>query len=296
MTVELTLLGTGTPTPLNHRAGSGYLLTLDDEKILVDCGPGIVRRLLQKGEDLTRINTLLLTHIHYDHCVDYAYFTLTRWDQGAGKAPELAVIGAPGTRAMTDRLFGPEGAFSADLIARTEPPGSQYIYEARGGVLPRLKPVPVVEEVTHGDELDRGDWTMNVAEVAHVQPQLTCLAYRVEIQGTTVVFGGDTAPTESLVELAQGANVLIHMCHFMNGVVTDARMTSFCSGHLDAARSAKEAGVDTLVLVHLTEQMEGAGVRERIVAEASRLFDGHVVYGEDLLQVPLGGVKLAKLT
>ena len=137
---------------------------------------------------------------------------------------------------------------------------------------------------------------MNVAEVAHVQPQLTCLAYRVEIQGTTVVFGGDTAPTESLVELAQGANVLIHMCHFMNGVVTDARLPGFCSGHLDAARSAKEAGVDTLVLVHLTEQMEGAGVRARIVAEASRLFDGHVVYGVDLLQVPLGGVKLAKLT
>ena len=46
MTVELHLLGTGTPTPLTHRAGSGYLLAVDDERILVDCGPGIVRRLL----------------------------------------------------------------------------------------------------------------------------------------------------------------------------------------------------------------------------------------------------------
>lgn len=296
MTVELHLIGTGTPTPLSHRAGSGYLLTLDDEKILIDCGPGIVRRLLQKGEDLTRIDTLLLTHLHYDHCVDFSYFALTRWDQGVGKIGELAVIGPSGTRIMTDRLLGPDGAFAPDLTARTEHPGSQFIYEARGGILPRELPAPSVEEVTHGDELDRGHWKMAVAEVIHVQPQLTCLAYRVDAQGTSIVFGGDTAPTDSLVELAGGANVLIHMCHFLNGEVTDTRMTGFCSGHLDAARSAADAGVDTLVLVHLTEQMQGPGVRERIVAEASTLFKGEIVYGEDLLQVPVGGVRVAKLT
>jgi ribonuclease Z len=296
MTVELHLIGTGTPTPLTHRAGSGYLLAIDEERILIDCGPGIVRRLLQKGEDLTQIDTLLLTHLHYDHCVDFSYFALTRWDQGAGKIGELAVIGPPGTRTMTDRLLGPDGAFAPDLTARTEHPGSQFIYEARGGMLPRQRPVPSVEEVTHGDELDRGDWKMSVAEVIHVQPQLTCLAYRVDAEGTSIVFGGDTAPIESLVELARGAHVLIHMCHFLNGVVTDSRMTGFCSGHLDAARSASEAGVDTLVLIHLTEQMEGPGVRERIIAEASTLFRGEIVYGEDLLQVPIGGVQVKKLT
>ncbi|MDP6052650.1 MAG: hypothetical protein QF879_09895 [Candidatus Latescibacteria bacterium] len=30
----------GTPTPLPHQAGSGYLVTLDREMLLVDCGPG----------------------------------------------------------------------------------------------------------------------------------------------------------------------------------------------------------------------------------------------------------------
>ena len=296
MTVELHLMGTGTPTPLTHRAGSGYLLTVDNERILVDCGPGIVRRLLQKQEDLTQIDTLLLTHLHYDHCVDFAYFALTRWDQGAGKIEELAVIGPPGTRTMTDRLLGSEGAFAPDLEARTQHPGSQFIYEARGGILPRELPVPDVEEVAHGSALDRGEWSMQVAEVVHVQPQLTCLAYRIETRGTSIVFGGDTAPTEALVELARGANILIHMCHFLNGLVSDQRMTGFCSGHLDAARSAKEAGVDTLVLVHLTEQMEGPGVRERIVAEASTVFNGDIIYGEDLLQVPTEGAQVAKLT
>jgi ribonuclease BN (tRNA processing enzyme) len=296
MTVELHLLGTGTPTPLAHRAGSGYLLSIDNEKILLDCGPGIVRRLLEKGEELTGIDTLLLTHLHYDHCVDFAYFALTRWDQGAGKVRELAVIGPPGTRTMTDRLLGSAGAFAPDLAARTQHPGSQFIYEARGGVLPRELPSPTVEEVTHGDELDRGEWVMRVAEVVHVQPQLTCLAYRVETQGTSVVFGGDTAPTEALVELARGAHILIHMCHFLNGTVVDPRLTGFCSGHLDAARTATDAGVDTLVLIHLTEQMQGPGIREKIVAEASSLFKGDIVYGEDLLQVPINGVEVARIS
>ncbi len=50
------------------------------------------------------------------------------------------------------------------------------------------------------------------------------------------------------------------------------------------------------MLVHLTEQMDGPGVRERIVAEASTLFTGDIVYGEDLLQVPTSGAQVAKLT
>ena len=40
MSIHLTLLGTGTPTPLIHRAGSSYLVTLNKEILLFDCGPG----------------------------------------------------------------------------------------------------------------------------------------------------------------------------------------------------------------------------------------------------------------
>ena len=85
MTIALTLIGTGTPAPLAHRAGSSYLAEVGGQKLLFDCGPGSVRRLLEKGERLTEIGHLFLTHLHYDHCVDYGYFTLTRWDQGVGR-------------------------------------------------------------------------------------------------------------------------------------------------------------------------------------------------------------------
>ncbi len=295
MSLTLTLLGTGTPTPLTYRAGSSYLVTLGDEALLFDCGPMCVHRLLKKGVPPRRITSLFLTHLHYDHCVDYSYLVLNRWDQGAGKIPELDVYGPPPTARMTDRLFGEDGAFGPDLEARTRHPGSEFVYEMRGGKLPRERPEPTVTEVAHGDVVEVEGWRVTVAEVIHTQPQLTCLAYRLDTPDHAIVFGGDTAPIESLTKLSEGADILLHMCHLVNNVVTDPRITSCCSGHLDAARTARDAGVKILILVHITEQVERPGIRERVLHEAGEIFKGHIIFGEDLLDVPIGGIEAEKI-
>ena len=295
MSIALTLIGTGTPAPLVHRAGSSYLVDLDGQKILFDCGPGSVRRLLEKGETLVDIDHLFLTHLHYDHCVDYAYFALTRWDQGVGKIPDLQVYGPAPLANMTESLFGTEGVYGPDQEARTIHPGSHFVCEMRGGSLPRKRLETEVTEVEHGSEVEGDGWRVRTAEVVHVQPQLTCLAYRLDVGNQSIVFGGDPAPTQNLTALSQGADVLLHMCHFINGVVEDERITGCCSGHLDAARTAKEAGVGTLVLVHLTEQLEQIGVKERVLFEVGEIFDGRVIYGEDLAAVPLGETEIVKV-
>ena len=175
---------------------------------------------------------------------------------------------------MTRRLFAPDGVFGPDLEARTVHPGSHFVYEARGGVMPRRKPDPQVRELSHGDRLVASGWQVDVAEVVHVQPQLTCLAYRLTTPGGTIVFGGDTAPVQRLTDLARGADVLLHMCHFINGAEDDERLTRSCSGHLDAAATARDAGVKTLVLVHLTEQLETPGVQEARPARGGRGLQG----------------------
>ena len=290
MAAKLTLLGTGTPTPLVHRAGSSYLVTLDDEKILVDCGPGAVRRLLKKSVSPTTINTLLLTHLHYDHCVDYGYLTLVRWDQGVGNIPDLEVYGPEPTARMTEQLFSESGVYAPDLAARTLGRGGQFVCQQRGGKLPRKRPEPFVTEVAHGDLIEKPNWTVKVAEVKHSQPHLICMAYRLDTSDKSIVFGGDTAPTKNLTNLAEGADVLIHMCHLLNGVVTDRRITGQCSGHLDCATTARDAKVTTLILVHLTEQLERPGIRERVLFEAGEVFDGNIIFAEDLLEVPLGEI------
>ncbi|MAG35537.1 MAG: MBL fold metallo-hydrolase [Dehalococcoidia bacterium] len=287
MVLQLRLLGTGTPTPLLERAGACYLIECGDEVLLFDCGPGAVRRLLQAGVAPTQVTHLFLTHLHYDHCNDYSYLVLSRWDQGAGRIPDLAVCGPLGVGRMTSLLFDEDGVWGPDLEGRTRHGGSQAIYQRRGGVLPRQRPQPRVTEVQGGASVPGSDWQVTVAETRHCQPHLHSVAYRLDESDGSVVFSGDTAPTPRLTELARGADVLLHMCHFLNGEEGDSRMSDCCSGHLDAAQTAKDAGVCTLVLVHLTEQLLAPGLRERMCAEAAEVFDGTIIVGEDLLGVPL---------
>lgn len=119
-------------------------------------------------------------------------------------------------------------------------------------------------------------------------------SYLVRTGGETLVFDCGPASVrrmlEAGVELPRGADVLLHMCHFINGAEDDERLTGSCSGHLDAAATARDAGVGTLVLVHLTEQLETPGVRERVVNEVGEVFGGQVILGQDLLEVPLGKI------
>ncbi|MDP6776007.1 MAG: MBL fold metallo-hydrolase [Candidatus Latescibacteria bacterium] len=290
MSLTVTLLGTGTPTPLARRAGASTLVTLGDEALMFDCGPGSARRLLDKGVSPREITGLFLTHLHYDHCMDYAYLVLNRWDQGIGQIPELQVRGPAPLARMTDLLFSEDGVFGPDLAARTRHPGSDFVYEMRGGVLPRARPAPVVSELTDGDTVEGEGWTVRAVRAVHCQPQLSSLAYRLDSSEGSVVVTGDTAPADGITGLSSGADVLVHMCHLLNGVVTDPRITDCCSGHLDAARTARDAGVRTLVLVHMTEQLERPGIRERVLHEAAEVFGGHIIYGEDLLDVPLGDI------
>ena len=151
--------------------------------------------------------------------------------------------------------------------------------------MPRRRPAPITIEVTHGDVVAGRGWMVQMAEVIHMQPQLRCLAYRLEAEYGAIVFSSDTAPVAALTELAQGADMLLHMCHFVNGPIADLRLIESYSGHLDAACTARNAGVKTLVLVHITESVEQPGIKEEVIHEAGEIFKGSIVFAEDLLQV-----------
>jgi len=93
--VEIQLLGTGTPTPSLKRMSSGYLVRVGQDVILFDHGPGAYHRMMEAGVAPTDVTHVFFSHLHYDHCLDYARLLITRWDQGAGVIPELKVYGPP---------------------------------------------------------------------------------------------------------------------------------------------------------------------------------------------------------
>jgi ribonuclease BN (tRNA processing enzyme) len=288
--MKIRLLGTGTPKPSLDRMGSSYMIQIGDDVILFDHGPGAYHRMLEAEIQPTQVTHVFFTHLHYDHCVDYPRLLLTHWDHGAGNIPELKVYGPPPLKRMTELLFSREGAFGPDLIARTENIASLDTYEARGGVLPRRWPEPEVAELRSGSVVAENDWRVTTTSVPHFQPQLICYAYRLDTAAGSVAYSGDAAPSKAMVKLAKDCDVLIHMCHAIAGTGY-ARKKSFSkagSRHLDAARIAEESGAKCLVLSHISRQMDVPGIPERLVKEISQIYSGHIIWGQDLMEIPIG--------
>jgi ribonuclease Z len=286
--MRIHLLGTGTPTPSLKRMCSGYVVETGDDVILFDHGFGAHHRLMQLGISARQVTHLFFTHLHYDHCGDYARLVLTRWDQGAGNRRELLVFGPPPLARMTRQLFADEGVFGPDLIARTTHECSLDIYRARGGTLPRLRPAPVVRELAAGEAAHGDGWTVTTATAEHFRPYLVCYGYRLETPAGSFAYSGDSGPAPEIRELARGADVLVHMCHYISNTQLSVSFAESCMGHMELAALAQECGVRNLVTTHITEQFDRPGVRERVIAEMSRVYTGNLLFGEDLMEIPIG--------
>jgi ribonuclease BN (tRNA processing enzyme) len=287
--MKITLLGTGTPAPSLTRQSSGYLLEVGDDLIVMDHGPGAHHRLIESGHRAVDVSHVFISHLHYDHCLDYPRLVLQRWDMGADRVPDLEVYGPTPLARMTDLLFGAGGVWEPDIRARIEHESSLFVFQERGGTPPRKAPAPRVREVHAGDVVEGGGWKVTVGNASHVQPQLECLAFRLDGDEGSVCYSGDSGGVcEEVVELARGCDVLIHMNHYLSGTEPSASYRRACGNHRDNAVIARRAGVKTLVLSHVLAQIDQPAVRERIVHEVQQEFDGQVIWGEDLMQLTLG--------
>ena len=293
--LTITLLGTGTPAPSLARQSSGYAIAVGGDLLVWDHGPGAHHRLLESGRKTIDVTHAFFTHLHYDHCMDYGRLVLQRWDQGAGKIPELKVYGPPPIARMTEQLFGADGVYGPDIRARVEHRSSLDVYEARGGTLPRKRPAPQVTEVHAGAVVDGGSWKVTVGHAQHVQPYLECLALRLDTNEGSICYTGDSGPSDAIVELAKGCDLLIHMNHYFSGTEPSPAYRAACGNHRDNAIIAKRAGVKTLVLTHLLAQIDQAGIREQIVHEIRQVFDGTVIWGEDLMTLTLAGSRVSQI-
>jgi ribonuclease Z len=294
--MKLTLLGTGTPTPSLKRASSGYMLEIGPDLILLDHGPGAHHRLLESGKRAMDVTHMFFSHLHYDHCADFIRLFLTRWDQGADRIPELKVYGPPPVRRMCEQLFGQDGAFAPDLNARIKHQGSIDIFVARGGRPPRKWPQPEIIELTDHDQVKGNGWTLRTAPSSHVQPYLECYAYRIDSAEGSVCYSGDSGGVApALIELARGCDVLIHMNHYFSGTEPTDSYRLVCGNHEDVGQVAQAANVKTLVLSHFLEQIDQPGLREHIVRAIAKTFTGNIVWGEDLMEVPVKGPRMFRM-
>jgi len=283
----LYLLGTGTPTPTKLRFGTSHVLQLDNDYLMFDCGPATTHKLVKAGLFPTQVDYLFFTHHHFDHNADYPCFLLSRWDQSTGREGRLQVYGPPPTKWITGRLIGEDGVFSCDWKARVGAQVSQKVHLNRGGSLPRPEPSLDVQDVGPAKVVEHGSWTVTAAPAKHVQPWLESLAYRVDTDGGSIVFAGDTEPCKSVSELAHGADVLVVNCWDHQHTMDENGEAPGQTGTLDAARMAQKAGVRKLILAHTGPHLAEPGSREKAIGDMAHIFHNEIIFGEELMRLAL---------
>jgi hypothetical protein len=85
------------------------------------------------------------------------------------------------------------------------------------------------------------------------------------------------------------------MNHYFSGTEPSPAYRAACGNHRDNADIAKRAGVKTLVLTHVLAQIDQPGIREQIVHEIRQVFEGTVIWGEDLMSLTLQGSRVAHI-
>jgi ribonuclease BN (tRNA processing enzyme) len=253
---SLIILGSGTCVPSLKRSCCSVLVNIGSEKLLLDCGTGTMRRLLEAGTEIAEISYILLSHFHPDHSAEVAPFLFS--SKYAGKkrrTTPLTIIAGKGFSEFHTALKGVYGEW-IDLA-------------------PEL--LNIIEMKTQSpDSLRFENFTLNTAPVNH-QPE--SIAFRIEMSDRySVVYSGDTSFSESLIALAAGADILICEASLPDELKVDVHLTPSLAG--DIASSAR---VKKLILTHFYPECDDVDV----VAQCRKTYSGHLILAEDLMRVEL---------
>jgi ribonuclease BN (tRNA processing enzyme) len=278
---RLILLGTaGGPRPKADRAATSQVIVVSGRLYVVDCGDGVARQLAAAGLRLDNLEKIFITHHHSDHNADYGNLLLLAWASGL-KTP-VEAYGPPPLERMTGLAFE-LNAF--DIETRTAD-------EKRVPLAPLVRAKDIT---TGGLVVDDGRVRVRAALVSH-PPIEHAFAYRFDTADRSIVISGDTAYSKSLLELARGADVLVHEALYLPGIERTAARVANAPGLLehivrshttaeDAARLASEAGVKTLVLSHLVPSDDPLVTDEDWLSAARTRFSGEIVVARDLLEI-----------
>jgi ribonuclease BN (tRNA processing enzyme) len=216
--MRLTVVGCAGSFPGPDSCASCYLLEADGFRLVIDMGNGSLGP-LQKYAGLFDVDAVCLSHLHADHCVDLYSYSIARTYSPGGAKPPIPVYGPAGT---------------ADRIALIGGPGGDE-------AVPKRFKFTTVEP----GRIEIGPFAV---QLAHTNHPVETFAFRFTHGGRSLVYTGDTGETETIPELAAGADVFLSEAAFLDGpdLPPDLHLTA-----RQAGTYANRAGVGRLVLTHL---------------------------------------------
>ena len=279
------------PFPSPGRAQSSNLLVVNGAQYVIDAGDGITRRLATLRANFRNIDNIFITHPHSDHTGGLGALMTAVYD--AGRSSPVNIYGPPGTAASVKGLL--------DFLSVS----SEIRISDGTHTVPAIK-------VFSGHDTGVGtifqDANVKVTAVEnshfHFPPgspgygKYKSYSYRFDAADRSVVFTGDTGPSEAVAELAKGADLLVSEItnpvneykaqQIENGrwqQWTPEEQAALLRHHVEEhllpdelGKLAARAGVKAVVLTHLNDDYVP------LAEEVKKHFSGQVLVAKDLME------------
>ena len=223
--MRLQFIGSGDAFGSGGRFNTCFHVTGASANFLIDCGATSLVAMRKLATDRNAIDAILLTHFHLDHFGGVPFFVLDA-QLVAKRTRPLMIAGPPGLQDWFTRLM------TASF------PGERRL------------PFPIaLREVDIGHANDLGDMRVTPFHVRHDDRAGPCLAYRIEVEGRTICYSGDTEWVDALAEAAREADLFICECYTHEKPVRAHLSLATLRAHLPAI------GARRVILTHMGDDM-----------------------------------------
>jgi ribonuclease Z len=287
--MRITFLGTAGSWPTKERSASAIALDLESELILLDCGEGTQRQFFQSPASFMRVRRIFLTHFHGDHFLGLP--GLVQSMNLNNRTEPLDIYGPPDAKEMVGRALQ-MGYFTQRFPVAVHPlqPGESVELDGYTVRSARAEhPVPALAfRVEEGPKRGRFDGAL-ARSLGIEGPDFRRLEAGESVRvgdrlvrpdevmgpprdGRSIVYSGDSGPSDDIRRLAHRATVLIHEATVGREIEAEANEWGHSSAR-QAAELARAAEATALFLTHFSsryKELEPLEEEARIVFPGSR--------------------------
>jgi len=246
--MKIKILGSGTILSPQIRNQAGYILQNKTAFFLIDIGPGILKQMIIAGYDVLKIDAVIISHFHSDHCADLLPFLLRRY-----------LLDKQANRRL--KIFGPQGLkvwFAGQSVFQ-----SGWLMEN----LPEL--------IEFKDEnIECCGLQAQAILNGHTENSIS-LFFSGEKK---LFYSSDTGFNRGLVPFAKGADAAIMECSMPDGAEVEGHLTPSKSGIL-----VSQAAIKKLIITHIYPENDTADLKSRV----AEYFSGEIIIAKDFLEIEL---------
>ncbi len=249
---ELIVLGSSNAIPTPGHENTHFIILGRERNVLVDCASNPIVRLEQAGVPLDSINDVILTHFHPDHVSGVPLLLMDLWL--LGRHAPLNIYGLDFTLERLKTLM--------DLYSWSQWPDFFPVNFLR---IPDDKMAVV---------LDASDMCIYASQVEHFLPNVG-LRFEFKAEDKVLAYSCDTEPCSSVVQLASGADILLH------------EAAGLYPGHSSAAQAAEIARQAEVGMLYLIHYPTGRFASDDLLSDAQAHYLGPVHLATDFLHIPI---------